>query len=249
MYNTMVSMVTPIHHTKSLLAVVAMVIIHAVPVHAFGELRLLVSDFRPYTYEENGSVRGTGYTRLQEILKDAGIPFSSVVVSSLDTALSEIKAGSADAFFPAAARPDRDAFAVFAGPVLLHRWTWFLPAGSTFNPSRASFKSYARVGTLSHSNMHTWLRSNGYAVTGIPSSARALIAMLKKGTINSILMPEAEFLDSMKSMGEDPSQYKMVVLYETPLGLYVSKAYLGKNPGVMDKIIKALVKMKEGEEK
>lgn len=249
MYNTLVSMVSPIHHTKALLAVAAMVIIHAVPVHAFGELRLIVPDFRPYTYEENGSVRGTGYARLQKILKVAGIPFSSIVVSSLDTALSEIRAGSADAFFPAAARPDRDAVAVYAGPVLLHRWTWFLPAGSTFNPSRASFKSYARVGTLQHSSMHTWLKNNGYAVTGIPASTHALIAMLKKGTINSILMPEAEFLDSMKNSGEDPSRYKMVVLYETPLGLYVSKAYLGKNPGVMDRIVKALVKMKEGEGK
>ena len=28
----------------------------------------------------------------------------------------------------------------------------------------------------------------------------------------------------------------MVVLFETPLGLYLSKAYLERNPGAMDKI-------------
>lgn len=221
---------------RPLCAAAILVVLACVPVYGFDELRLLITEFAPYTYEGNGAVRGTGAQALQKVLSLSGVPYSSVVVSSLETAVSETRAGSADGFFPAAARPDRDTFAVFSGPLLIHRWTWFLPAGSTYNPRKASFKPYARVGTLRHSAVHTWLRNNGYRISGMPSTAEALVVMLKKGTVNTVLMPEAEFLQALEAAGEKPGRYRMVVLFETPLGLYISKAYLERNPGAMEKI-------------
>lgn len=232
-------------YAGSLVAVGFFVMLGFLPLHGFNELRLLIPEFRPYTYEGNGSVQGTGMQFLQKVLKESGVPYSSIVVSSYEMAVSETKTGKADGFFPAAARTDRDSFAVFAGPILYHRWTWFLPADSTYNPDKASFKPYARVGTLQHSAMHTWLKDNGYRIGGLPSTAEALIVMLKKETINTILMPEAEFLHALEAAGGKPGQYRMVVQFETPLGLYISKVYLEKNPGVLQKITEAIEKPSE----
>lgn len=229
-----------------LFAAVLTVVINARPLWGMDELRLLIPEFRPYSYETEGSVQGVGMQALQSVLKDSGIPYSSIVVSSQDMAVSETRSGNADGFFPVPARSDRDSFAQYFGPFISHRWTWFLPAESTYNPLRTSFKPYARVGTLQHSATSSWLRNNGYHITGQPSSAEALILMMKKGTINAILMPEVEFLKVIEAAGEQPGQYRMVVQFETPLGLYVSKAFLDKNPGVMERLTRALEKLPGG---
>lgn len=234
------------NYTRSLYAIIFIILLSTGPLYGFDELRLLIPEFRPYTYEGNGSVQGSGMESLQKVLKESGVPYSSVVVSSHDMAVSETRSGNADAFFPASARLDRDSFAVFSGAILFHRWTWFLPAGSTYNPAKASFKPYARVGTIQHSSMYDWLQKNGYRISDMPRSADSLIPMLKRGTINVILMPETEFLQAIEAAGEKPDRYKMVVQFETPLGLYVSKAYLEKNPGAMEKISKAVENLVDG---
>ncbi|HPI94346.1 MAG TPA: transporter substrate-binding domain-containing protein [Deltaproteobacteria bacterium] len=230
---------------RYLFAAVILILSGPLPLLGFSEVRLLIPEFRPYTYEGNGTVQGTGVHALQEIFKKSGVPYTSVVVSSYDMAISETRSGNADGFFPAARKAGRDAFAVFTGPVLHHRWTWFLTAGSTYNPDKASFKPYGRVGTLQNSAMHAWLKSNGYRVTGLPASAAALIVMLKKDSINAILMPEAEFIQVIDEAGEKIDQYRLVVQFDTPLGMYLSKAYIERNPGALEKITRAMTKASE----
>jgi hypothetical protein len=124
---------------RPLCAAAILVVLACVPVYGFDELRLLITEFAPYTYEGNGAVRGTGAQALQKVLSLSGVPYSSVVVSSLETAVSETRAGSAAGFFPAADRPTGN-FAVF-GPLLIHRG--LVPVRQHLQPRKASFTPYA----------------------------------------------------------------------------------------------------------
>jgi hypothetical protein len=228
---------------RTTLLSVFMVILSAGVLRGFDEIRFLVPEFRPYTYEKDGALQGAGIEAIQRILKESRIPYSFVMVSGYDLAVSQTRSGNADGFFPAVCKADRDSFAAFSGPVIVHRWTWFLPAGSTLNPVKASFKAYARVGTVQNSDTHAWLRKTGFSITGLPRSPEALPVMMGKGTINSILLNEAVFLQALESGKEKPDPYRKVVLFETPLGMYISRAYLERNPGAMESISRAMEKL------
>ncbi len=231
------------HFIRVLYTIVFLLLLHAGMVHAFEEVRFLVTEFRPYTHEADGTLQGAGMDRLHQVMKDAGIPCSFILVSSTGFAEAETRKERADGFFPVIKSSDRDAFASYFGPVVTYRWCWYLLAESTFNPSLPSFKPYARSGSLQNSRTLQWLRDKGYRVTGIPASTAALLTMLDNRKVNSILIPEPDFEQALSENRASSEKYRRVVLFESPLGIYLSKAYLDRNPGAPERMASAIARL------
>ena len=209
--------------------------------YAQSELIFHVPDFPPYTFEKDNKIQGIGIELVDRILKEAGIQYSLKLVPNYGIAVQDVKTGSSDGFFLASQNAERDKIAVFSNLGVINRWCWFLPAISTLNPKDAIFKTKARVGTFLNTHTHKWLMENGYSVTGSPK-IDSLLEMLRISRINVIFLDEAVFLESISKAGEKPESYKKVVQSETHFGIYISKDYLSKNPGVMEKISAAIKK-------
>ncbi|HOS97701.1 MAG TPA: hypothetical protein PLR71_08275 [Deltaproteobacteria bacterium] len=235
------------HLIRVLCTITFLLLLLAGMVHAFEEVRFLVIEFRPYTHEADGTLQGSGMERLQKIMKDAGIPCSFVLVSNTGLAEAETRQGRADGIFPVARAAGRDAFASYFGPVVTYRWCWYVLAESTLNPLLPSFKPYARSGSIQDSRTLKWLKDNAYRVTGMPASTAALLTMLDNKKVNSILVPEPDFDQALSETGASPGKYRKVVLFESPLGIYLSRAYLDRNPGAPGRMASAITGLEQGQ--
>ena len=215
--------------------------------HAQSEMIFHVPNFPPYQFEKDGKIQGIGIELVDKIMREAGIQFSLKLVSNYGIAVYDVRAGNSDGFFLASQNAERDEIAGFSNSVAINRWCWFLPANSTLNPKEENFKAKASVGTYLNSNTHKWLRKNGYNVTGSPENIESLFKMLKKNRINVVLLAEAAFYEAASKAGEKQESFRKVVQVEKPFGIYVSKDYLSKNPGIMEKLNAAIIKVAEHE--
>ncbi|QBC42623.1 substrate-binding periplasmic protein [Iodobacter fluviatilis] len=199
--------------------------------------------FPPYMLENDGKISGIGVELVEKIMKEAGVQYVLKIVPSYARALEDVKDNKSDGFFLASQSAERDKFAVFSNTIMINRWCWFYPAGSTLNPKDIKFKSEAKVGTYLNSNTHKWLLENGYIVTGSPQKIDSLLKMLNVNNINVVFLAELVFIDSIHKMGGNPDSYIKVIQEEKPFGIYISKEYLSKNKGVMEKINAAIKKI------
>ena len=228
---------------KSVLIIALLILMGGDCGYAQSEIRFHLPDFPPYTFEKDGKIQGIGVEFVDKILKEAKIRYSLELTSNYGRAVYDVKAGNSDGFFMASQNIERDEIAHFSNPVLINRWCWFFPANSTLNPKDASFKAEVRAGTYLHSNTHKWLIKNGYNVTGAVSKIESLPKMLKHNRINAIFIAEVVFFEVLGQTGETPENYKKAVQVEKPFGIYISKDYLSKNPGIMEKINTAINKV------
>jgi len=70
--------------------------------------------------------------------------------------------------------------------------------------------------------------------------------MLKLNRINVVFLAEAVFFDLIHKSGEKKKSYKKVLQQKKPFGIYISKEYLLKNPGIMENINAAIGKVVGG---
>lgn len=223
-----------------LLFFAAVILLPARASQAMDEVRFLVPDFPPYTFEKNGILCGIGIERFEQVMKEAGISYSVHMVSTYDRALMETKEGRADGFFLATRNAQRDAAAVMTDPLMMNNWCWFLKAKGLHEPGARHFKSWVRAGTILNTNTHKWLLENGYTVTGTPVSPHALIAMMRMDRVNAVFLSELVFFDALRESQEKPEHYRKFVQVEKPFGIYLAKHYLQKYPEVLDRINAAI---------
>jgi len=216
--------------------------------HGFAQsiVKFNLPHFPPYTFEKDGVIQGIGVELVDKIFKEARIQYTVKVVPNYGRAIQEIKAGRADGFFLASQNAERDAIAVFSNPVTTNNWCWFFPVGSKLNPKDEIFKADAKVGTQLNTNTHKWLKKNGYNVAGSPPHVDAILKMLKLNRINVVFLAEAVFFDLIHKSGEKKKSYKKVLQQKKPFGIYISKEYLLKNPGIMENINAAIGKVVGG---
>ena len=228
---------------KIVFAIASLVLVLVNTIYAQSQLRFHIPVFPPYMFEKDGKISGTGVELVEKILKEAGIQYEFKICSNYGKALTDLKNEECDGFFLASQSAERDDVAVFSNMVVMNKWCWFYPADKPVNPKDTNFKAEARVGTHLNSNTHKWLQENGYHVTGAPSNIDSILKMLKENRTNVVFLSEAVFLDTLGKVGENPENYKSVLQTEKPFGIYVSKQYVSKNPGVMEKINAAIVKV------
>ncbi|WP_108650827.1 substrate-binding periplasmic protein [Dongshaea marina] len=207
-----------------------------VPLTSWGsytKLRLVMPNFSPFTYAENGDFKGYGYERVSKILDDMGVSYSVKLVPTYAAAVTEVKSQLADGFFLASKNYERDSFAVFSKPMMINRWSWFVSTAYKNSPKNIGFKENARIGTPFGTNTQRWLEQNGYQVTNRNPDVSDLINNLKLGRIDAIFMAEMVFKEFADGQGLKHTAYQQYVQSSRDFGVYISKKYLAKNKGFM----------------
>lgn len=215
--------------------------------YAQTDLNFVVPSFTPYTYSnEEGEVIGIAIDMVSTILDDMGVGYTIELVPNYGRAVEEAKSGRKDGFFLASKNAERDGFAVFSEPVTENRWSWFLPANSTLDPTSDAFKTEAKIGTQINTNTHKWLKSNEYTISAAPSKVLALPEMVfRRNRADAVFLAEAVFVDNADKNGISPNEYKQVVQIVKPFGMYITNAYLEKNPGFMEKLNASIQRFKQ----
>lgn len=211
-------------------------------------LELIIPNFKPYTYYQDHEFKGIGVEKIKKIFDSMNVPYSLSLAPNYGRAVDELKRGRVDGLFLASENEERNSIAEFSTPLMINRWSWFLPQGSEIHPSHPSFKLNANIATSLNTNTHKWLERNHYRVSYAPSDIRALPKMLIKKRISVVFLAERVFLESCKEQGIDPKAFIQVVEVEKPFGIYISQAYLDRHPFFMKKLNEAIKTINEQEE-
>lgn len=199
-------------------------------------LRFAVPEYSPFTTQINGKAAGLGVEKVQLILKEAGFSIEVHVVPNYSRCLLEVQNNAADGFFLGSQNKERDALATMTLPVMTNNWIWVTQKNAPLKPESLDFKTKARIGVMLNTNPHSWLKDQKYKVIGTPSNIGNLIEMLDLGRIDSALIPELVFMESIRNQSKRLDEYRMVVQSRNPFGIYLSKQYLAKNPDVLGRI-------------
>lgn len=205
-------------------------------------LRFAVPEYAPFTTSTNGKATGFGVEMVEKILKDAGYSMSAHVVPNYSRCLLEVKNRSVEGFFLGSQNPERDAIATLSLPIMINNWIWVSKKTNPLRPETSDYKQKARIGVMLNTNPHSWLLKEQYKIAGTPSNVANLIEMLDLGRIDSALIPELVFMESIRTHSKRLNEYRMVVQSRNPFGIYLSKQYLAQHPEVLLRINAAIKK-------
>ena len=211
---------------------------HATP------LRLVVPQFPPYTSESDGDFSGVGIELIEQLMLDMEIEYQLRSTPNYARALGELIRGQADGFFLASENSQRNNVAVFSEPLLINHWSWFLAQDSTIPPDSSAFKAMTKVGTIHGSNTNKWLIEHNYNVTSKANSAALLpVLLLDKKRVDAVFLASLVFRKELALHGYSSDKYIEIVEQSKPFGIYISKEYLENNPGFMEKLNSAILKI------
>lgn len=149
-------------------------------------------------------------------------------------AQEDVRAGRADAFFAASRSAERDEYAVFSLPIAPQVWTWYFPRGAPLRPDDPAFKTTARIGATSGSNMAAWLARDGYRVEDDVRSMEQLVAMLRARRVDAVLANAITFEEAMRALGQSPETFESRAERSEPLGVYFGRHLLARQPGFLE---------------
>jgi ABC-type amino acid transport substrate-binding protein len=203
-------------------------------------LRLVAPEYMPYTGEINGAVVGVGVDRVARIIERAGMTMTVHVVPNYSRCVFEVSHQIADGFFLGSRNAERDAVAVLSRPVMVNRWVWVLRKSSQADPPTPEFKDQRDVGVLLNTNPHVWLKEHSYRISGTPTSATSLLAMLDAGRFEAALVPELVFQHAAQQTGRNSTDYRTALHSSQAFGIYLSKDFLRGHPSALERINAAI---------
>jgi polar amino acid transport system substrate-binding protein len=206
-----------------------------------GELRFLMPDYPPYTYQESGHNKGVGYEAVAAIMADLQQPFSVQLVPHFGRAINELQQDTVDGFFLATESDERNKKAEFSEPVLTIQWTWvWLKQRTDLSPGSANFKLKAQVAAQTNSNAFRWLKEHHYQVTAGTTDIRGLLNLLKFKRVDAILLPELTVKTMMAEQDTDAALYSFQQEITLPFAIYINKTYLKNHPQFMAQLNAAI---------
>lgn len=204
----------------------------SVGVRANEPIKLVIPDFKPYTYIANGQAKGVGIDAVVPILNKMGKPYAIELVPNYGRALAEIKAQRTDGFFLASESAERNQVAEFSHPLVVNHWSWF-KLESQDSDLTDDLKVRTRIGTIINTNTHKWLLANNYEVSFVTHDPKKLVSNLQHKRLDAVFLAEAVFLDALESMGEQAPKVEKRVEVKRPFGVYFSKKFLANNQGFL----------------
>lgn len=206
-------------------------------------LRLVMPSFKPYTYLENGELKGIGVELISRVMQSIEQPFTLALAPNYGRALSDVQHNEADGFFLASQNKERDAIGIFSSPLTVNRWCWFFSKESTLSSKDADFKTDMKIGTFLHTNTHKWLVNQNYEKVKTVTKVELLPTMLLRNRVQSVFLAETVFQDSVGKSELSLLQFRQEVEIAKPFGIYISKNYLKKHPNFMDKLNGAIARL------
>lgn len=230
---------------RSILYIIT-VCLAAFPTHllAADQLRLIIPDFKPYTYFEEGEFKGIGVDKVTSILEALELPYSLAIAPNYGRAVEELKQGRVDGLFLASENEERNAVAIFSQPVMINRWSWFTHKENPLSPNDPTFKQQATVATHLNTNTHKWLVKNDYRVTFTPNDLHSLPKTLFNKRVGAVFLAESVFFDSCEAQGIEESFFDQHIEISKPFGIYITKQYAESHPDFMSKLNQAILDTK-----
>ena len=214
--------------------------------YAYDEITFTVPNFQPYTYKDDGKIKGIGVDVVTELLDEMKVHYKIKFSPNYGRALDDVKKEKVDGFFLASQNAERDNVAVFSSRVAYNNWSWFFPAESTLNPHGEHAKANMRVATTAHTNTHKWLVKDGYQKIDAVQNTKILPKfLLELKRAEAIFLAEMVFISAANDSGVKSESYRQVVEISKPFGIYVSKKYLAKNEGFMEDLNRLIEKIRE----
>lgn len=206
-------------------------------VQAKEPLRMAMPDYPPYTYVQNGEYKGFGYEAFVSIMADLQQDFTIVPKPNYGRAVKDMQNQLVDGLFLASENDERNTFAEFSAALSYTGWSWvWLKQRAELDPDSAEFKQNAVVSAQLNSNPYLWLMKQGYKVAGAPNDIRMLFTLLNSRRVDAIMLPELTAKALMQQEKLDPALYSMQLEMQLPFGIYISKAYIARNPEIMPKL-------------
>jgi ABC-type amino acid transport substrate-binding protein len=204
-------------------------------------LRMAMPDYPPYTYVKNGNYQGEGYDAFVFIMQQVQRDFKIFLVPNYGRAVLDLQNKVIDGLFLASENAERDSIAVFSDPVSTTRWTWiWLTQEQKLAPGNSHFQASAIVSAQINSNIYLWLQEQGYQVAGGPNDIRDLFRLLNNHRVDAIMLPESTALTVIQENGYRLQDYQFKTERELPFAIYISKAFLEKEPDFMTGLNKAI---------
>ncbi len=201
--------------------------------YATDSLHFVVPNFKPFTYEQNDTIRGIGVDRVSIVLTSLDIPFTISLVPNYGRAVEETRRGRSDGFFLATQNSERDSIAHFSNQLFINRWCWFTLKNAELQVSDPTFKSSARIATPINSNTHKWLKHEGYNVKYPISDLSSAVALLTDGLVDAVFISEEVYKKQLMEQNVSLDLVNFAVESERPFGIYFSNKIIENNPRLL----------------
>lgn len=207
---------------------------------AGGKMLLLCDDRPPFHFvNSEGKHDGSAMKIIQCALEKTGQPYE-IKMTPWKRAQVMTKDNKADGFFTGSKNAARDEYAQISDIVVDQHWCWVMLKNNPLDPNLESFKKKARTASWHGSNSLRWLEKNGYAVKATPNSVEALLKQLRGGRIDAAFGSDIMFYESIEKIGMKKENLKIVKQLYKPWGVHISKKFLEKNSGFMEKFNAAI---------
>jgi len=199
-----------------------------------------VPNFKPFTYSENGQLKGDAIIKVKEALEQVDVSYRIEQYETYTALIKALKGNDIQGFFLATKNPERDKYARFSKAVDYNNWAWFYPKGKGISFKSSEFKHSAVIGTVQKTNTYRWLVRQGYQAIG--EKRENLPSLLISGSLSAVFMAEKVFEDACKDQNINPDLFNKKIEQQRDFGIYISKQYLLNQPDFLDNLNQYIAK-------
>ena len=144
-------------------------------------------------------------------------------ITPQNRAIHSLERNMIDGYFAIDPSAELDTIATRSDPVALEKWYFFTRDDKAFTKD-------LRIGVVAGSNEEAWLSAKGYGIFLSVSSPSQLLALLKRGRIDTALMDE-RVMDRLRQAKElAGTQLRAHFVRYAPLYLYLGETFTSDNP-------------------
>lgn len=144
-------------------------------------------------------------------------------------AIHSLRRNLVDGYFAIGPSAGLDAIATRSDPVALEKWYFY-----TTTPQLNT--ETARIGVVGGSSEEAWLSANGYQVFLTVTSPAQLVALLKRGRIDTALMDQRMMNDLRSENAHQERRFSSHFLRYAPLYLYLSAPFATSHPAFLGEL-------------
>ena len=190
-------------------------------------LNLYTFDSAPYQMagtEKGGTDQISGETVATVVCAANRAGWSTRIrITPQNRAIHSLERNMIDGYFAIDPSAELDTIATRSDPVALEKWYFFTRDDKAFTKD-------LRIGVVAGSNEEAWLSAKGYGIFLSVSSPSQLLALLKRGRIDTALMDE-RVMDRLRQAKElAGTQLRAHFVRYAPLYLYLGETFTSDNP-------------------
>lgn len=205
-------------------------------------LNLFTFDSPPYQVAGAGEAGGvSGETTETVVCAANGAGWSTRIrIAPQNRAIHSLNRNMVDGYFAIDPSIELDALARRSDPVALEKWYFFTRGGKEFTRN-------SRIGVVDGSNEEAWLEANGYPIFLSVASSPQLVALLKRGRIDTALMDERVMSRLRAEAPTSAMNLEPHFVRYAPLYLYLNETFVANHPKFLSEFNRKLTTCMAGQ--